>query len=170
MEHLATKVLILLVLMTSSTLAESENVKNHTNSISCDLSATINITDGHLDQNGRFHHDGLIYENEMFAEFDFVIVNISQKIQVDPHIRGCVCELKKCLRVCRFCSNNDKSVDKDCVKTEILTVASDETTNIETEISLRDNSYTVLTGKACGFMVVLEPEEFDEDKWFFKVI
>lgn len=174
MKKFMTQMLLLLwtAVTFASTSAQSKNVINQSKFISCDQSATINITDGYLDQDGkRFHHDGLIYEPEMFAEFDFVIVNVSLRISVVPHIRGCVCELKKCIRVCRFCTTKDEDISENseskCVKTETLTLVSDE--NIETEISLQDNSYIVLTGRTCKTMIFLEPENFDEDKWLFKV-
>lgn len=132
----------------------------------CDLSESINITDGEYNKNGQFIHKGLTYEPDMFAEFDFIIVNHSERAQVEPHIRGCVCLLKKCVRVCRFCTD-DEDADEKCVKTETLTVPTGE--NIEMEVSLQDNSYAVLTGRTCPNMIFLDPEDDDEDKWVFKV-
>lgn len=135
--------------------------------ITCDLSETINITNGHFDKKkGEFHHDGLIYTHGMFAEFDFVTVNDSVKVQADPHIRGCVCQLKKCLRVCRFCTDEEEFVDEQCVKTEILSMPGED--NVDMAVSLKDSSYAVLEGKICP-MLFLEPDDDDEDKWIFKV-
>jgi Methuselah N-terminus len=138
--------------------------------LSCNFRDTINITNGALDQEGRFHHDGLIYEKGMFAEFNFIYLNYSHEISVDPHIRGCVCELKKCIRVCRFCNENDALANFTCVKTKKLAVHVDGDADEIKQIPLtgKNLEYAVLEGRRCQRMYQLEPMSYDSDKWNFK--
>jgi hypothetical protein len=142
--------------------------------ILCDIRDTINITGGFLDQDGRFHHDGLIYEKEMFAEVDFINKGFQKEVQVEPHFRGCICEFKKCIRVCRFCDENEDANGK-CVKTPTLMVPIDAQNNmIELPLKGKDLNYTVLEGKRCDTngTYSLDPsgEPDDPDRWIFNEV
>jgi G protein-coupled receptor Mth (Methuselah protein) len=129
--------------------------------ISCDFIDTVNITSGHLDQHGSFHHNGTVFTKGSFAEFDYVLENFTTKTKVEPHIRGCICEFKPCIRVC--C----RGAEKSCVETEKLLVPLTKET--QKEIDLTSNEYEFLNGKPCKNMFVLEPEEEDQDFWIFSV-
>lgn len=135
--------------------------------ISCNFHDTINISSGSMDHNsGQFSHNGLTYQKGMFAEFDYVIKNNSE-VKVDPHIRGCVCKLKNCIRVCEFCSDDDESLNMKCVKrSSQLKVLSSEL--MEELISLDDDKFVFLEGKICENYYILEPEQYgDPDEWTF---
>lgn len=138
----------------------------YANAISCDVRDTINVSSGTLDFDGNLHHNGLIYKNNQFAKFDFIYANYSSKLRVQPHLRGCICELKNCLRICRFCDEND---ELSCVKSNKLLLPIDGDENEMKEISIKDDKFGVVEGDPCKVMIEMEPLEFDEDKWIFKV-
>jgi hypothetical protein len=146
---------------------------NHINQtiISCDVRDTINISSGATDQEGRFHHDNLIYEKGMFAEFDFYYFNFTYKVHVDPHIRGCVCKLKHCVRICRLCDETEELAEKSfCVKTDKLTVNIDDENALEIPLTGKGLEFAILEGRRCSHMYQLDPESYpDVDKWFFTV-
>lgn len=128
--------------------------------IDCDFIDTVNISSGHLDQIGNFHHKGIIYKKEMFANFDYVVENLKEIKKVEPHVRGCVCKLKSCIRLC--CRENLDG----CVKSEKLSVPTESGNE---EIDLKSDKFAVMDGWPCEEMYILEPEEFDYDKWYFQV-
>lgn len=136
----------------------------------CNVRDTINISAGALDQEGRFHHDGLIYEKGMFAEFNYIHFNYTHEMPVDPHIRGCVCKLKKCIRVCRFCDENDAAANFTCVKTRNLVVEVDGDKTREIPLTGKNLEYAVLEGRSCERMYKLEPLSYDYDKWNFNEV
>jgi G protein-coupled receptor Mth (Methuselah protein) len=129
----------------------------------CDFIDTINISSGYLDQNGNYRHQGNIYKKGMFANYNFEVEHFSEIKKVEPHVRGCVCELKTCLRLC--CLEN-LDVESDCVKTETLSVP---IKSGNSEIDLKSEEYAVIEGWPCENMYSLEPLEFEYDDWYFEV-
>lgn len=130
----------------------------------CEFSETINITSGHLDQNGNFHHKGIVYKKEFFAEYHYVIKNLNDMVNVEPHFRGCLCRIKPCIRLC--CVGGKENGD-NCVTSETLIVPTREE---DEEINLTGtSSYGVLVGRNCGKMYALDPQDYPDDKWFFSV-
>lgn len=134
----------------------------YANAINCHLRDTINVSSGTIDDNGRLVHNGLIYDKEQFAKFSDIYKDFTNIEKVEPHLRGCVCELKKCLRVCRFCNENEPT--EQCVSTKKLLMPNDE------EISLENTSeFAVIEGKPCKVMYIMDPVSYDEDSWTFNV-
>lgn len=145
-------------------IATSEIAKNK---LSCNFHDTINISSGTLNEIGQFHHNGVKYDKHLFAEFDYVITN-SSMVKVEPHIRGCICLLKNCVRVCRFCSDDDESLNMRCFKkSSDMTVPS---SNLKPHklISLELDEFVILEGKLCQNYYKIDFEEYGEsDHWIF---
>lgn len=129
----------------------------------CNFLDTVNITSGHFDQNGNYHHKGTVFKKGMFAEYNYVVENVTQMVKVEPHIRGCICDLKPCIRLCCIEEETNNSA---CIQTDKLVVP----TPLETEeIDLNGNRYGVLIGRPCAKMYKLEPQDYSADRWFFVV-
>lgn len=128
----------------------------------CSILDTINITSGYLDNNGNFHHNGVVYEDGTFAEYDYIVKDFKNKIKVEPHIRGCICKYRPCIRLC--CDDNDNNTS--CVKTDSIIVP---TSDDEIEIDLFGKQYGVLVGRPCKEMYILEPAQYEYDRWSFTV-
>lgn len=134
-------------------------------SLACDYHDTINISSGTLDNDGRFKHNGLFYHRELFAEFDYVITNHST-VKVDPHYRGCVCNLKSCVRICQFCSDDDTSLNLKCYKKSSDLKIPSSSPPADESISLNTDKYVVLVGKLCRKYFKLDFELYgDVDQW-----
>lgn len=129
----------------------------------CNFLNTVNISNGHYDQNGHYHHRGIVYKKGMFAEYNYVVENLTQLIKVEPHMRGCLCEMQPCVRICCLAENKNHS---SCISTDTLMVP---THDEDEEINLSDSKYGILIGRPCGNMYKLEPQEYSYDKWYFKV-
>ncbi|KAG5679683.1 hypothetical protein PVAND_009236 [Polypedilum vanderplanki] len=125
--------------------------------ISCDFKNTIDISGGKFDNDKNYIYKNDVYKLGDYAEFKYKIVNFTEKILVDPHIRGCVCKFKTCIRMC--CQKND-----NCLKPSEITFPQDK--GIETTINLAKNKkYEILLEKPCKDMYKLEPEDDEEDAW-----
>lgn len=129
----------------------------------CNFLNTINVTTGHLDQNGNFLHKGVVFKKGMFAEYNYIIENLTEIVKVQPHIRGCLCDIKPCIRLCCVGGPANSSA---CVKTETLIVP---THDEDEEIELSGSRYGILVGRPCGTMYKLEPADYPDDRWFFVV-
>lgn len=131
------------------------------NKINCHIHDTINITGGFLDKKGKFHYENLIYETGKFAIF-----NELNSIEVESHIRGCACELKPCIRICKFCDSND---EESCVKTNSLFVPYENEKQLK-EISLENGEFSILEGRICNSYFIMEPQYYNEENWILKSV
>lgn len=66
----------------------------------CDFHDSVNISDGVELPNGKIVFDGIEYSDDQYSEIDYILANGFNRIPVDPHIRGCACNLSPCLRLC----------------------------------------------------------------------
>lgn len=66
----------------------------------CDFQDSMNITNGILQSDGAIIFNGTKYSKEQFAEIDYIVVNESKREAVEPHFRGCPCNVRPCIRLC----------------------------------------------------------------------
>lgn len=123
---------------------------------------TVNITEGGwIDPNGDYHYKDIVFKHGTFAEYNYIVENLTERITVERHYRGCICLYKNCIRIC--CKGDSK---KNCVITDTLVnipVGEDD----ETNITLSSNQFGILQGKPCNEMFKLEPFDYEYDKWTF---
>lgn len=132
----------------------------------CDFIDTINITSGHKDKHGNYIYNGDTFHKGLYAEYNYVVENFTEKLSVQPHIRGCLCSVKPCIRLCCLNDENDpkKSSDaKPCINEEIITVPFED--NDDLEIRINGGEYGVMVGKPCVGMYKAEPNEYPDDSW-----
>lgn len=129
----------------------------------CNFMDTVNITGGWKDMNNNYHYDGLIFKYGTYAEYDFIFINLTDKIWTEKHTRGCICDYRPCIRTC--CTLDDSSdLKKNCLKTDVLQNVPVEDGDAK-NISLFTKEFGVLMGKPCAEMYKLEPQDYDYDKW-----
>lgn len=131
-------------------------------SLPCKFIDTVNISDGYYDSNQNFVYNGDIYPVGIFQEFDYVEDHSQNKTSVDPHLRGCVCKLKPCIRVCCF---NKAEKNSKCLGSDKFNVKNED--NKDEEVNINDNKYGILYSRPCSDMYILEPEGDERDEWNF---
>lgn len=67
----------------------------------CGFSESVNITDGTKLDNGHILHNGVVYPKELYAKINYEM-DYSGKTRktVQPYVRGCLCHIKPCIRLC----------------------------------------------------------------------
>lgn len=65
----------------------------------CDFFDSTNITDGIKQSDGSILFDGTRFSSDQYATVDYTFEK-GIKSDVEQHIRGCVCHLKPCIRLC----------------------------------------------------------------------
>ncbi|KAL7037935.1 hypothetical protein ACKWTF_009403 [Chironomus riparius] len=132
-------------------------IRTADSSLPCKFIETVNITDGFKDSNDNFIYKSEIFPLGTYDEFDYIEDYSYVKISANPHIRGCVCKQKQCLRFC--CLENDT---ENCLQSNELNVFNED--NEEETIDISDNKYSILLGRSCKDMYELERDAGEEWK------
>ncbi|KAG5681897.1 hypothetical protein PVAND_011303 [Polypedilum vanderplanki] len=128
----------------------------------CNFYDTVNISSGYKDANDNFIFGGVKFELGEYKIYDYIIENLTEKVMVEPHYRGCICKYRKCIRLCCL---GGEGKHQACVKTTTLQVPTHEEDNII--IDIESHEYGILVGKPCKQLYRLEPNDYDDDKWVF---
>lgn len=67
----------------------------------CNYLDSINITDGTLQPDSSIIYNGITYQKDQYFDVNYVLVNGTDHVSVHrPYRRGCLCNLKPCVRLC----------------------------------------------------------------------
>lgn len=67
----------------------------------CEYLESVNITDGANLDNGQILHDGVVYPKELYAKINYEMDYLGKTRHiVQPYVRGCLCRIKPCIRLC----------------------------------------------------------------------
>lgn len=156
----AEKMLAIVVSVFAVFFVRSTVAINNSNLEPCEFRESVDISSGYIDTSGNFHHNGIVYENGTFAQYDYIYENFTNKVPVEPHFRGCICLYKTCIRLC--CRESERN----CKIPKSFKVPNGK--GLE-NIEVVQGKYGVLMNIPCPSMYMLNPKAFDEDKWFFQV-
>ena len=130
-------------------------------SLPCSFIETVNITGGYVDIDRNFIFNSDAYPLGSYQEFDYLEDVARKRVSVDPHIRGCICKLKPCIRMC--CQEQEKKFDSNCFQSNTITVVNEF--NEDEKIDLNDNYYGILIGRPCKELYSLDVNDYDDDRW-----
>lgn len=68
--------------------------------LNCDFLDSVNITDGQLNPDKTITFNGVIFSPEQYAKIDYIVINGRTREFAKEHIRGCICNIKPCIRLC----------------------------------------------------------------------
>lgn len=71
-----------------------------TRDLPCHFLDSINITDGIAQTDGSIIFQNTIFPENQYAEVNYVLKNGNDHIPVKSHLRGCLCSIKPCMRLC----------------------------------------------------------------------
>ncbi|XP_041564123.1 G-protein coupled receptor Mth-like isoform X2 [Drosophila elegans] len=66
----------------------------------CDFFDTVDVSAGQWLSNGSYLFEDLVIPAHLTGEYDFKLQSNNSKEHVASHLRGCVCQLKTCVRFC----------------------------------------------------------------------
>lgn len=132
----------------------------------CPFSETVNITKGYRDSKRNIIHKSVFYRPDNYEYYDYIIENKTVKVSVDRHIRGCICKVKKCIRIC---CQPDKIMSVStarCVEYRPTKLTVNFTRDgVNFEYKELNRSYAVIYGRPCQNLLQLEHMEYDDEKW-----
>lgn len=116
----------------------------------CQYLDSINITDGIRQPDDSIQFNGMTFTKDQYARVDYVLENGTTYRMVAPYIRGCVCSLKSCVRLC--CPLGSYYQNRSChrhndvrhLETQIL----DE--NKQTKSIVLDSRFAYVSDRSCN--------------------
>lgn len=117
----------------------------------CHFLDSINITNGISQPNKSIIFDGTVYPEGQYADIDYILNEDSDIETVKLHRRGCLCNLKPCIRFC--CSFGDINGISDCETKTNYSFKSYETIildeNKKTKRVRLDQQFEIIDKKPC---------------------
>lgn len=132
----------------------------------CNHFDTVNITSGTRNPDGSITHDNITYASHHYKIFDYIYKNHTEKIQTEPHIRGCICKYRICMRGCcprGYIFNGGCFYDDDFVMNDF---------NVTIREGVRESVHDLYSDSKFGLTFIktcsgyeLEPDITPDDKW-----
>lgn len=137
----------------------------------CEFYETVNITDGITDANKNILHNEILYRPQNYETYNYIIVN-NTKVATLEHIRGCICQVKICIRNCCHANQVMSYPDFECTDFGPNELSVNLTTNAKDyEIAVLNDTYKIIYRTPCTPLRSLEPFDDEDDAWmFWKVI
>ncbi|XP_051860301.1 G-protein coupled receptor Mth2 isoform X2 [Drosophila albomicans] len=66
----------------------------------CSFFDTVNVTGYPSYPNGSYNYEGVLIPSHYVGTYDYIYKDLVDRIDVAPHVRGCVCKLKPCINIC----------------------------------------------------------------------
>lgn len=125
----------------------------------CDFFESKNISSGVRQSDDSIFFDGVIYRKDQYATVDYVL-DKGQSTAANPHIRGCICNIQPCLRLCCPLGSIHKRVNGTMVCHEHAAAKNFEHEvlheNNDTEILRLDDHFAYVEGHPCKSMFLEE--------------
>lgn len=87
-------------------LISNKQSQSDSSNTTCDFFDTIDITAGVRHENGSITYDNVEYRRDKYQNYTYIMVN-GEKVPAQQHLRGCLCQIKICVRV--NCANSTES-------------------------------------------------------------
>ncbi|XP_037940040.1 G-protein coupled receptor Mth2-like isoform X1 [Teleopsis dalmanni] len=136
----------------------------------CEFHDTVNITGSLRYNNGSYLHDGVIIPPKLIGEYDYEVLYDGLELTVGKHVRGCICKLKPCVKLCCRPKQIKKENLRECeidAKTELeLSPYVNITFSNGTEQSIHVlEEFYVQHGIPCYDAYKLTPDSEEDDEW-----
>uniref|UniRef100_A0A336LUJ7 CSON004731 protein n=1 Tax=Culicoides sonorensis TaxID=179676 RepID=A0A336LUJ7_CULSO len=176
---LSHKLLYFIVLQSFYALTSSQNSYSPDNAfadiyfdsndtILCEFDQTINITDGSLQVDRSWLHDGLHYGLGYYAKYNYTLTDEGIKIPANEHIRGCICLLKPCIYACCEPKHTTDNKTGTCLSNQYdklwwdVGMPGEEPKNIE----ITKEFYWKYRKLTCKDKHYLDPNQYEYDAWW----
>lgn len=90
---------VFIVCLIASSLINLCSVTSIDNDLPCDFLDSINITDGVEQPNKSIIFKGIEFPNDHYGRIAYVL-NATERVPAESHLRGCPCIDKPCIRLC----------------------------------------------------------------------
>lgn len=92
--------LFTLAVFWSSSLGSTFELNRDDPRMPCSFFDTVNITGHHRHANGSYQYEDILIPKEYVGTYNYEFRTLVDKVKVQPHVRGCICLLKTCIKMC----------------------------------------------------------------------
>uniref|UniRef100_A0A034W0F2 G-protein coupled receptor Mth2 n=1 Tax=Bactrocera dorsalis TaxID=27457 RepID=A0A034W0F2_BACDO len=140
----------------------------------CVFEDTVNLTASTKFGNGSYLHEGLLVPAHLTGRYDYIELYDGERKQVEPHVRGCVCQLKKCVRFCCHPRADMYRLSKDSPSLCAEELNEELKYSPYVNVTLHNSSrvlmhvldeFVVQQGIPCTDGYMLMPHMYEEDQW-----
>ncbi|XP_036217318.2 G-protein coupled receptor Mth2 [Bactrocera oleae] len=140
----------------------------------CVFEDTVNLTASTKFTNGSYLYEGLLVPTHLTGQYDYVELYDGERKQVKPHVRGCVCQLKKCVKFCCHpradmyrLSENSPSLCAEQLNEELkyspyVNVTLHNSSRVLMHVL---DEFVVQQGIPCEGGYMLMPHLYEDDQW-----
>lgn len=140
----------------------------------CVFEDTVNLTSSTKFTNGSYLYEGLLVPTHLTGQYDYIEMYDGERKQVESHVRGCVCQLKKCVKFCCHPRADMYRLSKDspslCAEELNEELKYSPYVNVTLQNSSRVlmhvlDEFVVQQGIPCVGGYMLMPHMYEEDQW-----
>ncbi|XP_037811115.1 G-protein coupled receptor Mth2-like isoform X1 [Lucilia sericata] len=140
----------------------------------CAFEDTVNLTNALQFDNGSYlyAYEGIVIPPDLVRVYDFEEIYDGRRLPVEPHLRGCICKGRNCIKFCchptkELITNMSRMCSEDELKEELeydpyLEVIYNNGSRLKTH-AIRQ--FVVIQGVPCEGGYPLMPQEDEDDKW-----
>lgn len=139
----------------------------------CAFEDTVNLTNA-ITLNGSYLYEleQILIPPDLVGIYDYEEIYDGSRIPVKPHLRGCVCKGRNCIKFCchpskELIANSSRVCSKDELEEELeydpyIEVIYNNGSRIKTHAT---KQFVVIQGVPCEGGYPLSPQEDEDDKW-----
>lgn len=145
--------IIVLIFVFGIVIILNSSIIYERNQLPCEYLDSINITDGiHRPDDDSVVFNGMVFDKNQYARIDYVLDNGMTHRAVPSYVRGCICQMKSCIRLCcpynsfyqnRSCHRHSNHTHIQRLKTTILN------RHKQIELISLDHRFTYVTDRSC---------------------
>ena len=134
----------------------------------CEYHNTVDLSNIPKFGNGSYLYEGVLIPSHLVGVYNYYMDNLTERKSTDPHVRGCLCLVKTCMKWCCALTENLKS--GSCHLTP-----SNATVLSELNITTSANQHQTVDAteffgpqpkfKPCARMYSLDPAKYAYDEW-----
>ncbi|XP_039492151.1 probable G-protein coupled receptor Mth-like 11 isoform X1 [Drosophila santomea] len=136
----------------------------------CDFFDTVDLTHSFKFANGSYRYEDLVIPARLTGEYDYRILDGGTREEVSRHVRGCICKLRPCIRLCchhkklMSITECSEDVDEGLTYNYALNITLPNGNVTEKHI-MKDMIVQQDLPMPCQIHYHLDAEQYAEDKW-----
>ncbi|XP_054084789.1 G-protein coupled receptor Mth2 isoform X2 [Zeugodacus cucurbitae] len=140
----------------------------------CVFEDTVNLTASTKFANGSYLYEGLLVPPQLTGVYDYIELYDGERKQVKSHVRGCVCQLKKCVKFCCHPRADMYRLSRDSPSLCAEELNEELKYSPYVNVTLHNSSrvlmhvldeFVVQQGIPCEGGYMLMPHMYEEDQW-----
>ncbi|XP_055841355.1 G-protein coupled receptor Mth2-like isoform X2 [Episyrphus balteatus] len=133
--------------------------------VPCSFIDTVDLSGSEKFPNGSYSYEGLIVPPHLVGIFEYTSDDLSLRVPAEPHVRGCVCKLRPCVKLCcpttaRFNGTNCQTHEGNATTLTVMNITTNGGDLKEVDLAKK---FALQYGRTCAEMYHLTPHVYAFD-------